>query len=243
MRVQDTLPRSEFGHYVILDATFTAALAEKKQVNKLVHLFGTVVMPVGVRNELARSNNDAICELLKKLPNWVHVVKANESKFQEFRHGKLTRPGLEVLAVAKEAVERKVDVTICSSDASVTNRLFQNGNQQKVKTLNLCQFMTELALWRMTKFLEREELLLSIHDSARIQRERREHGLLPHLTPGNQLDRFVGELEILARKRPDRATEIGQTKRLVERQSLVANIEVKGHLQEPQREQEHERSR
>lgn len=243
MPVQDTLPRSEFGHYVILDATFAAALAEKKQVNKLVHLFGTIILPAGVRNELARSNNEVICDLLKKLPNWIHVVRANEKHFQEFRYEKLTHPGIEVLAVAKEAVKRNVDVTICSSDAAVTNRLFENADKQRIKTLNLCQFMTEIALWRMTKFLEREELLLSIHDSARMQRERRERGLLPHLTPGNQLDKFVGELEILARKRPDRATEIGQTKRLVERQSLVADIEVKGHSQEPQREHEHDRSR
>jgi hypothetical protein len=242
MNIHEKLPTSLFGHYVILDATFTAALAEKKQVNKVVHLFGTVIMPAGVRSELSRSNNEVICDLLKKLPNWVHVVKANDKHFEEFRHGKLTRPGLEVLAVTKEAIERNVDVTVCSSDASVTNRLFQN-NKQRIKTLNLCQFMTEIALWRMTRFLEREELLLSIHDSARLQRERRENGLLPHLTPGNQLDKFLGELEILSRKRPDRATEIGQTKRLVERQSIAADIEVRGHAHEQEREHGHERSR
>jgi len=235
--IRDTLPESKMRHYVILDASFLAALADKKQINKLVYLFGTMILPAAVLAEIKRSINAQMRESLNHLKDWFHVVKPADILAEEFKREKLAKHSLEVLALAKEGVKRESDVTICSSDSGVTNRLFEDADKQKVQTLNLCQFMTQVALWRLNSIQQREDLLLTLNDSARLQKEYRERGELHLLSSGNQLDKFVDELEILTRRKIDRKEELDQTRRLMERQSRIASIEAQQH------EQEHDRGR
>lgn len=235
--IRDTLPESKMRHYVLLDASFLAALSDKKQVNKLVYLFGTMILPAGVLAEIKRSINEQMRGTLNHLKDWFHIVKPDDALLEGFKKEKLARHSLEVLGLAKEAVKRETDVTICSSDPAVTDRFFDGADKQKVRTMNLCEFMTDVALWRMSNIQERENLLLTLDDTAKLQKESRERGDLHLHSYGNQLDKFMDELEILTRKRIDRKDEIEQTRRLMERQTRIAAIESQTH------EQEHERGR